>query len=213
MICFWNEYFPQVIFNLQISVSHLSGLAFKTQYCNLLIYVLSLQSSWDRCACWVFFPLSFWIILFFYLLSMKTYKRHQKKKKMKSLVNQTWSHTSQIFISLPLQPFVIFLCSAHVSGTVLIQTTFFKQLCLQSFLSTHFFVHCIGQDLWIYNMTWVVSAIGMGKASIVFLMLLESLCGSSLTGQAFYHVPRPIQCLVLIPVNDSSCEHCSFPVS
>ena len=34
-----------------------------------------------------FFSHSFWIILFFYLLSMKTYKRHQKKK-MKSLVNQ-----------------------------------------------------------------------------------------------------------------------------
>lgn len=124
------------------------------------------------CVLSFFFSHSFWIILFFYLLSMKHTKDIKKKKKKEMLSQSKSGHIHHKYLPLYRCIHLYFSCALPMSqGTVLIQTTFFKQLCPQPFLSTHFFVHCFGQDLCSTPYDTSKQCSRMGKAFIVF-----SLC-------------------------------------
>ena len=192
-----------------------SGLEFKTQHCNLLGYSLSLQSSWDKCVCWVFFSHSFWIILFFCLLSIITYKRHQKRK---SLVNQnlvTYQYITNIYLFT-----VVSICSSPV---------LYPCLRAQSSSIPHFlsiFVHSPS-----YPHTFLSTAldkicaihhvIQVGSAIRWERLLLSSPYASGKSPwlqpplrKHSYHVLRPYPAaFILIPVSRLKIEHCSFLVS
>lgn len=162
-----------------------------------------------------FFSHSFWIILFFYLLSMKTYKRHQKKK-MKSLVNQNLvTYITNIYLFT-----IATICNFPMLCRCLRAQSSSKPHFLSSFVHNHSYPHtflstALDKICAIYNMTWVGSAIGWERP----LLSCPYASGKSLwfqppLGRHSYHVLRPCPTpFVLIPVSRLKLEHCSFPVS
>ena len=160
-----------------------------------------------------FFSHSFWIILFFYLLSMKHTKDIKKKK---CLVNQNLvTYITNIYLFTAAS-----ICTFPVLCPCLRAQSSSKPHFLSSFVHSHSYPHtflstALDKICAVHHMTPVSSAVGWER------LLLSSpyASGKSLwfqppLGMHSYHILRPYPtAFVLILVSRLKLEHCSFPVS